>query len=250
MPQQEDVYTITEQDILASIGRGETTRRAGRSEIRPDRTPSPSMRSRESGGAASFAASTFSIFICGAGQLYNRQGKLGALMFLAQAFGCAANWAVVQLWPTLVDLGDLFGVNEWRLLLAVAAADFLLILLTLSSVYQAYRHADVESGGFEGIGNPVLSGLASLVLPGWGQLANAQAGKAVVFLFSLLAGAYVVVLVRLTPFLRLLELTDRSHLLMPRVTASAAAVLGAAGVMWILSVYDAMLVAGFHRRMV
>jgi hypothetical protein len=250
MPQQEDVYTITEQDILASIGREETARRTGHSEIRPDRTPSPSMRARESGGAAAFAASSLSIFICGAGQIFNRQGKLGALLFLSQAFGWAANWAVVQLWPTLVELGDLFGVTEWRLLLAVAAADFLLILLTLGSVYQAYRHADAESGGLEGTGNPLLSGLASLLMPGWGQLANAQAGKAVVFLFSLLAGVYVVVVMRLTPFLRLLDLMDPSHLLAPNVTASAAAVLGVASVMWVLSVYDAMLVAGFQRRMV
>ncbi|HEY3175424.1 MAG TPA: hypothetical protein VGK94_06630 [Candidatus Polarisedimenticolia bacterium] len=249
MAHQEDVYTITDQDILASIGREESARRAGRAGIRPDRTPSPSMLPRQAGGAAPFSASTISLFVCGAGQMYNGQGKLGVLLLLTQVLGLCFNWAVTQLWPGLVELGDIFGVNEWRLLLAIAAVDFLMIVMMLSSVHQAYRRAEAESGGFQGIGNPVVAGLASLVLPGWGQLANAQPGKAMAFLFSLFAGAFTVVLLRLTPFLRLLEPIDVGHVLMPRVTAAAAAILGLAGVMWILSVYDAMLVAGFRRRM-
>lgn len=249
MPQNDDVYTITDTDI-ASLTDELRGRRGERVDIRPDRRPSASMRGGGPGDARALTASTLSLFICGAGQMYNRQGKLGLLLFLMQTLVAAANWAVVQLWPSLVGLGDVFSISEWRLMLGVAIADALAILLPLASIYQAYRFADVEGGGFEGAGNPIFSGLASLLLPGWGQLVNAQAGKAITFLFSILAGVYVVVLARFTPFLALLESVDADQILTPRLTAVGASIVGLAVVSWILSVYDAILVANFRRRMV
>jgi len=249
MQTQEDVYTIPEEDVLASLKLEAESRKALRMRVRPDRTPSPTLRPRESSEAHALSASTLSLFICGAGQIYNRQGKLGVLMLLTQIFAAAVNWAVIQLWPSLVEMAGLFGVNEWRLMQGIAAADFLVIVLMVASMYQAYRHAEGESGGYAGADNPLLTGFASLVVPGWGQLANAQAGKAAVFFFSLLSGAYVVVLMKLSPFVRILESVDEAGALTSRVETAAVAILGAAIVMWILAVYDAFLVAGLRRRM-
>ena len=247
MQHHDTVYTITEEDI-APLPDEKPGRGGGRAELRPDRRPSASMRGSGPNGARALAAATLSLFLCGAGQLYNRQGKLGALMLLTQILAGASNWAVIQLWPRLVSLADLFGVSEWNLMLGVAAADVAVLLMMLASVHQAYRFADDEAGGFAGTGNPVYSGLASLVLPGWGQLVNAQAGKAIVFLFAFLSGVYLVILTRLTPFLPLLASIDPGQILMPKVTAGAVIMVGVTGVLWIISVYDAILVAGFRRR--
>jgi len=249
MPVQDEVYTIPEEDVLASLKLEAESRKALRARVRPDRTPSPTLRPRESGGASAFSASTLSLFICGGGQLYNQQGKLGVLMLLTQIFAAAANWAIIQLWPSLVEMAGLFGVTEWRLVQGIAAADFLVIVLMAANVYQAYRQAEGESGGYAGNDNPLLAGLASLVVPGWGQLANAQPGKAVVFFFSLLSGVYVAVLMKLSPFMRVLESVDATGALTSKVETAAVAILGAALVMWILAVYDAFLVAGHRRRM-
>lgn len=248
MQQHNTVYTITEEDI-APLPDEKPGRGGGRTELRPDRRPSTSVRGSGPNGTRALAAATLSLFLCGAGQLYNRQGKLGALMLLTQILAGVSNWAVIQLWPRLVALADLFGVSEWNLMLGVAAADVAVILMMLASVHQAYRFAEEETGRFAGAGNPFFSGLASLVLPGWGQLLNAQAGKAMVFLFAFLSGVYLVILARLTPFLPLLASVDAGQNLMPKVTAGAMVMVGVTGVLWILSVYDAILVAGFRRRM-
>lgn len=207
------------------------------------------MRGNGSGGTSPLAASTMSLFLCGTGQIYNRQGQLGTLMLLTQVLAIALNWAAVQLWPRLVSLAEVFGLNEWQLMMGVVGADALVVLMMLASVHQAFRYADEESGGFTGTGNPVASGLASILVPGWGQLVNGQPGKAIFFLFAFLSGVAAVLLTRLTPFLKLLASVDTSHTLMPRVTTGVMATVGVAAVMWILGVYDAILVAGFRRRM-
>ena len=249
MPNQDEVYTITEEDLLASLRQGVEINKAGRAKVRPDRTPSATVRGRQSGDGRALAASSLSLFLCGAGQIYNGQGKLGALMLLTQIFMAAANWAIIQLWPSIVELGDLFGLNEWRLMMGICAVDVLMIPLMLTAVYQSYRRADAESGEYAGGINPLVSGLASLVVPGWGQLVNAQAGKAVFFLFSLLAGAYAVLVVKFSPFLKVLESAGPRYLAADTFMTAAVAILGVTAVMWILSVYDAILVAGFRRRM-
>ena len=248
MQHNDTVYTITDEDI-ASVVDDRPGRRAGRNDPRPSQRPSASMRGARADGGSPLAAASLSLFVCGAGQIYNRQGKLGTLLLLTQILAGTCNWAVVQLWPRLVGLADLFGMTAWNLMLTVAAIDVAVIMMMLASVHQAYRFADEEAGGFDGNGNPVVSGLASLVLPGWGQLVNGQAGKAIFFLFAFLSGVYVVVLTRLTPFLPLLASVDRSGTLMPRLTTAVMATIGVTCVLWILSVYDAILVAGFRRRM-
>jgi len=207
------------------------------------------MRGSGSGGGNAFLAATLSLFFCGAGQIYNQQTQVGTLMLLMQVLAVAANWAAIQLWTRMVSLAGLFGVSEWHLMLGIVGADVAVVLMMLTSIHQAYRFADDEAGGSQASGNPILCGLASLLLPGWGQLANGQAGKAVFFLFSTLAGVSVVVLTRLTPFLRLLATVDVNQSIMPRVTTGVMVMVGASAVMWILSVYDAALVSGFRRQM-
>jgi TM2 domain-containing membrane protein YozV len=123
-----------------------------------------------------------------------------------------------------------------------------MILIALGSVHQSYRHAEEIDGRFGGMDNPAISGMASMIVPGWGQLVNGQPGKAVVFLLGYLSGLYALVLLMFTPLLKLLAVVDTRGVLTTQVNAVSVGVLVVAGIAWLLSVYDAMLVAGFRRR--
>ena len=127
MGQQQDYYIIEEDDLLEPVRRGE---RAGA-------RASGGLRSADRGAARTVVggrgrsrapvASTLSLFVCGAGQAYNGQVKLGLLLFLAEALAVVGHWSVVRIWPTLKDLGHIFAISEQEIFLAVAAGDFLLI---------------------------------------------------------------------------------------------------------------------------
>ena len=66
---------------------------------------------------------------------------------------------------------------------------------------------------------------------------------------GLFSGICTVVLLVFTPFLKLLDEVDAWRSLSAQLNAGVAVVLGVAGLFWILGVYDAMLVAGFRRKM-
>ncbi|HET9480587.1 MAG TPA: hypothetical protein VFP98_02435 [Candidatus Polarisedimenticolia bacterium] len=248
MPQQDEVYTI-EEDVLESMRRQLDRRRpsrrngpsTGESKIRYAQPPPR--------GSNALMASTLSLFFWGAGQIYNGQGKLGVLMLLVQSLAVALHWSVMQIWPSLRDLLGLFGVTEWQMMQGVLALEFSLVIVALTCVHQAYRRAEVEAGHFEGYANPFASGLASFVLPGWGQLVNGQVGKAMMFLTGLMSAIYIAAIMMFTPFLRLLATVDPQGVLAGKIQTASVGALVAAGMMWILSVYDAVLVAGYRRSM-
>lgn len=257
MPQRDEVYTISDDDVLESMRR-ELERRGS---MRPDasggadRQRSATSRERvryaqpPASGTRALWASTFSLFICGAGQAYNGQGKLGALLFLVEALMVSVNWSLTRLWPEVKAVADVFGVTDLQIFLSVAALDYLMVFMIMTAVYQAYRQAERTDGVFSGRDNPVVSGMASLIVPGWGQIINGQPGKAISFLFCVLSGVYTIILLALTPFPKLLNEVDAWRSLSAQLNTGVAAVLAVAGVVWVLSVYDAMLVAGFRRRM-
>jgi TM2 domain-containing membrane protein YozV len=256
MPQQDEVYTITDDSILDSMRRELERRGAMRPESSTKAEERPrSGRSRvqyaqpPAQGRSAVLASSLSMFVCGAGQAYNGQGKLGALLFLTEALFISLNWAMTNVWHELKELADIFGITDLQLFLSAAVADYLLVILIMSTVYHAYREAEKSSGPFGGYDNPVVSGLASLVMPGWGQLVNGQPGKAVFFMFTFLSGAFAIALLMLASFLQLLDGVDAWRRLATELNTGVVIVFAAAGLVWILSVYDAMLVAGFRRRM-
>lgn len=257
MSRNEDVYTIADDQILESM-RKELERKGA---MRPapastsDGAPRATSRSKiryaqpPASGSRALLASTMSLFICGAGQAYNGQGQMGALLFLTETFLVALNWSLCRMWPEVKELADVFGVTDLQILLTMATLDFLLVFLAMTAVYQAYRQAERDDGQFGGKDNPILSGMASLIIPGWGQLVNGQPGKAVAFLFFGLTGVFTVVLLVFTPFLAMLNEVNAWRDMSTQLNTGVAAVLAAAGIIWILSIYDAMLVAGFRRKM-
>jgi len=260
MARNDDVYTIADDQILDSMRRelerkGAMRPASSSTESMADGSHKGTARSRvryaqpATSGTRALLASTLSLFICGAGQAYNGQGQVGALLFLTETLVVALNWSVCRMWPEVRALADVFGVTDLQIFLSVATLDFLVVFLAMAAVHQAYRQAERDDGPFGGKDNPILSGMASLIVPGWGQLVNGQPGKAVAFLFFGLTGIYTVVLLLFTPFLAMLNEVNAWRDLSAQLNTGVAAVLAASGVVWILSIYDAMLVAGFRRRM-
>jgi hypothetical protein len=249
MSQKDDCYIIEEDDLLEPVRRLQrASSKTGGGQLRAlDATVRASTRRAygSRGGFRAPLASSLSMFLCGAGQVANGQWKLGVLLFLTEVLALVGHWSVLKAWPFFRDLAHIFAVSEEELFLALAAGDFLLVFFLLYNIAQAYHQGEARAGEFQGIGIPLLSGLASLLVPGWGQLLNAQLGKGLFFLFCVLAQIYVIALLVLTSFFRLFPQIGLESLLRTRGEVVELSLFFFASMIWILSVYDAYLVGRY-----
>jgi len=147
---------------------------------RPDRAPSVrgSRVPRFSNvGAACLrvAGDTLPVFLPGSGQLLQREYSLGLFFLSFTGLFVALGWAVVEtlsfLTPTLETLGlsRAIGVRTLAVLYVAAAVVHLTSVLT-------------ARGAHRGAPPPIVAGLASALVPGWGQFISGARIRAVVFL--------------------------------------------------------------------
>lgn len=263
MINQDEVFVITEDDILKPADKGKknggssksgpTPVRAGREEkadtggetVAERATPARKLRSRRGSPGA---ASSLSLFVWGMGQLYNGDGKLATLFAMAQLFVLAFHYMLYMTWDRIRSFAHLWFISEWEMMLYASSIDFCVVLLMIYNVAHAYRTAEEAQGTrYRGIRRPFLSGLASLVIPGWGQLLNGQLGKGVFFLFSFLVGIYLVVMYMHSPFYRILAELDTQRAFLHKARLTGQGILFVAALSWVLSVYDAALV-GKHTK--
>jgi|GEM_PF-1963288 len=249
MSQKDDCYIIEEDDLLEPVRRMErAAMKTGGGSLRGlDATVRASRQGAYGarGGAGAPLASSLSLFVCGAGQAANGQWRLGLLLFLTEVLALVGHWSVVRAWPFFRDIAHIFAVSEEELFLGLAAGDFLLVFFLLYNIAQAYHQGESRAGEFDGIGIPMLSGLASLLVPGWGQILNAQLGKGLFFLFCVLAEIYVIALLVLTSFFRLFPQIGLESLLQTRGEVVQLCLFFFGSMIWILSVYDAYLVGRY-----
>jgi hypothetical protein len=188
---------------------------------------------------------SLSLFLPGAGQVARGNWSGGFLFLVMLGFVVASAWAlaatVERLTGTMVLLGYSRAVPVWVMGgLYVAAAG-----LHITAVYRAdARGPDL---GLRRPPHPFLSGLASAVVPGWGQILNGNRGRAVLLLGAIWSIAMAWILS--------LDATDR-------MLASLGLYLPAAlqfvsspmlrwtfpAVVWSLAVYDAAASAALRRR--
>lgn len=193
------------------------------------------------------AAATLSMWVWGSGQLLNGDRDLAVLLALWQVQIAALHYLVCMTWGSLTRLGHLFFVSEWEMLLACASLDFWFIFLWLFNVSQAYRSAERRRGVFTGLRRWWLSGMASLLIPGWGQILNGQRWKGLGFLFAFLTQGWVLAFYLMTPLYRVVSDLDPNQTLLRAVIQGGQITLGATALLWLLSVYDAVLVARYTR---
>ncbi len=251
---RDDIYVIDDGNVL-TVDPPEQRARAARAvpsdlhqpafatsgAVPQFRTPAPA------GSWRPVAAGTLSFLICGAGQAFNGQRQLGLLFFVIELLVVAVHWSAGAMWGFLQEMGYIFEVSPQQMLGSLAVFDALFIFFVLVNVVQAWRRASIDSGGVGGIGNPLVSALASALLPGVGQLCNAQPLKAVFFFSCLLGGALASASLVLEPFATWFRETNLVGRITEQGAQAVAGIVFVAGALWVLCVYDALVVARYRR---
>jgi len=273
MPDRTDVYVLPEEDILEALKRDQMMRKAPRAAasiplaspsppqaaaqvlpIAADPTPAPRRaavaprREDRSSGPHPALASSLSLFVWGTGQIYAGQKQMGMFLLLAQALAAIGHWSLMQIWPGLLEIGGSLSITEWGLFRFFAIADLLLVGVFVFNVVQAYRGAAARGRDYAGTKWPVLSGAASALVPGWGQILNGESWKAGFFLLCLAGEIYAVLLLACTPIQRIMEEAQAGGLLAREPLLAWGAITLAAAVTWAVSAWDAVVVANMRRR--
>ncbi|HXI04688.1 MAG TPA: hypothetical protein VNI57_16050 [Candidatus Saccharimonadales bacterium] len=266
MPRDEDIYVISDDNILSVEDKKRRSMRAaaavpaglgevqgqfdtmGTIPVAPGRTATLVRVRHDSGSKQPLGAAFLSLLVCGAGQAFNGQVKMGVAFLLVEAMVAAFNWSAASMWGFLQEMASLFGVTEDRMILSLAVMNFLLGAFILANISQAYHRASSDTGRFNGFGQPILSAFGSLVIPGMGQLLNAQLGKALGFFACLLAGALAWVTITIQPFAGFIHRIDLIGRIGERGTQAIAAVAFVAAGIWAFSIYDAWMVARYRGR--
>lgn len=260
MPVKDEIWVIDDSSILSvEDGKPKKARRAqaaggARASSRPSPEGAPAVElaapraASRPGSSRPLVAAFLSLLVCGAGQAFNGQRKLGALFLLVETSAVVFHWSAVATWGFLMEMAELFQVSESSVLLTVAGLDAFLVLFVLANVAQAWHYASaVEGFQFQGFGKPLVSGLASGLIPGVGQLCNGQLGKALAIMGCFMAGGAAAVSLRLEPFAGFFTRIDLVRRLNPEATQIAAGAIFVAAALWAFSLYDAVVVARYTR---
>ncbi|ANM29651.1 hypothetical protein ABI59_08765 [Acidobacteria bacterium Mor1] len=206
----------------------------------PGKNPAHSQRWQAlQPGAAT--AGTLSLFLPGAGQALLGRPKLGLFFVSLLGLFVCCGWAVLATLERLNDTAALLGaprsLASWILVVLFAAG----AATHLAAVLHAHDLGEARRGRSRPW--PVVSMIASLLIPGWGQVLNGDRIRAVLFLGGLwhLAGAWIVVLPVLRYLIESPMVPVRPLLLGPVLLACSTCVL------WILATYDAAAGATMRR---
>ena len=212
-----------------------------RPRVRKKPAVAPSSREPQKNPAVAF---TLSLLIWGAGQIYNRQGKIGFLLILLMV-----NFYLdpVLIWVYRESLTLFLGtvtITSSQRLMAIGAFYLSGLIIWLFNAEHAYYVANkTRTEAFRGIENSLLPAACSLLVPGWGQFLNGQAKKGALFLMFALIGFFAVPALLIIPFFwpRLDTATDRFfwETVLVAVLALSPLIL----LIWPLSSFDALKVS-------
>ena len=200
-------------------------------------TPRPVVRSRP----AFDPAGTLSLFAPGTGQLARGEVGLGFFFMSSLAFMASLGWALVitldRITATLRVLGFPGAPAVWALtgVFVLAAA------LHMASILAANPQVETRTP------HPAVAGVASAIVPGWGQILNGSYKRACLFVASLWLIAAIWILA--SPVVQS-SLASLRLFIPPEVLlfCSPAVRFTAPAVVWALSIYDAAATASAGRR--
>lgn len=248
MARQGEVFVIDGDDLIKTAPKAAGIKTTAGSETVPVEETRTGTGSHNRGSARAAGAASLSLWIWGSGQMLNGDRDLAILLFLWELQIAALHYLVASTWGALRRMAHVFFISEGELLLYAAALDFWLIFLMIFNVSQAYRSAERAKGPFRGLKRPWVAGIASLIIPGWGQLLNGQPGKGLTFLFVFVTQAYMLGFYLLTPLYRIVSDLDPNQALLRGVIQGGKIFLLVSAQLWLLSVYDAILVARYTRK--
>jgi TM2 domain-containing membrane protein YozV len=199
----------------------------------------------EAEGVGPALAGSLSMFVPGLGQIVTGEIAWGLFYLSGMGFCAASLWALLVTLDRLVPMLRLLEVPPELLVVAVTSLALLAMALHLAAVLHA--QAQASSGGEPTAPHPIVAGLASLLLPGWGQLLSSHRRRAGLFLAGvwLLSVAWLMVTPAGTRVL------SRLSLALPVVLRDRwgpVVMLSAPIVLWVIAVYDAAAGAAAKRN--
>jgi len=209
--------------------------------------PAPVRREIQPGaeGVGPALAGSLSMFVPGLGQIVAGEIAWGLFYLSGMGFCAASLWALLVTLDRLVPMLRLLEVPPELLVVAVSSLALLAIALHLVAVLHAQARA--SSGGDSTAPHPIVAGLASLLLPGWGQLLSSHRRRAAFFLGGvwLLSMAWLLVTPAGTRVLSRLSVALPTSL---RDGWGPVVMLAAPIVLWFTAVYDAAAGAAAERN--
>jgi hypothetical protein len=124
--------------------------------------------------------------VMGLGQLYSGQRLLGLSLACLHAVTVAAHAWIFLHWHAVLSGASLLGWSGPAVLCSLLVLDLILLVFWTTNVIEAYREAE-QAGGVHRRSRPVVAGLASLLVPGWGHLLTGRPRQAVL---PLVAGSF------------------------------------------------------------
>lgn len=255
MSQNAEVYDLGEVERAIRHGRQQTTQAV---KPTPTRRPAPTPTRRPirdsfvDGRRVALFASDFSrslsLFVPGATQMFQGRIALGLFYVTMLAFMGTLTMAVLGTIDRLAPTLDLLGASVALVFWTLGIAFVLACALHLAAVWTAQNPAADRDRPLR---HPLVPAVASLIVPGWGQILNGDRARAMLFLGScwLIAGVWIVSSQSATdlvntyvPIVAPWEQSARGPLILWTLKWTAPVVL------WSLATYDAVASAAGHRR--
>ena len=207
--------------------------------------PTPIRRGTrpEPQGVGPALAGSLSMFVPGLGQMIAGEIAWGLFYLTGMGFCVASLWAVLATFDRLVPTLRLLEVPPELLVVSVGSLALFAIALHLSAV----MHAQALAAGRQAAPHPIVAALASLLIPGWGQLLAGHRRRAVLFLGGVWFSGVAWLLV--TPAgTRLLSRLGHGLPTAMRDGWGPVVMLSAPIVLWLIAVYDAAAGAATERN--
>ena len=234
MPQDEAVYDLGEVDLKE---RRPVAFPAvfGADSFGNARSERDARASRHTGRVRPQLAGSLSLFVPGLGQLAAGEAAWGLFYAASLGFCAAAVWAVFTMRANLVATMKVLELRPEILVVTAAAFVVIAMLLHLAAIW----HAQSIAGGADESGaHPIVGGLASLLVPGWGQILAGRPKRATLFVGTLwlIAAAWCAA----TPLgMRALHALGIDVPPAIRDDWGTAILIAAPAILWIIAIYDA-----------
>jgi TM2 domain-containing membrane protein YozV len=189
-------------------------------------------------------AGSLSMFVPGLGQMIVGEIAWGLFYLTGIGFCAATLWAVLGTLDRVVPMLRLLDVPLEVLFVAIGSLAGFAIVLHLAAIVHAQRLTTDIS--LHAAPHPIVAGLASLIIPGWGQLLAGHRRRAALFLGGVWFSGVAWLLV--TPAGT--HLLSRLGLRLPAAMRDGwgpVVMLAAPIVMWVIAVYDGAAGAASER---
>jgi hypothetical protein len=187
------------------------------------------------------SAASLSLVVPGSGHLLVGEPTLALFFASGVLFLASLGWTIVTEIDRIVPTLDLLAVSPRAVIVVLATLLAAACVLHVGGVLHAHHLA---CGSRQSSApHPFLAGLASAVVPGWGQIVVGHRARAALFLCTVwtLSGAWLVVSPYAEP---VLELTGARLPAALKDGVGPIALVSLSAVTWVVAVYDA--VAGAH----